>query len=105
MPTRSALKHEQLLQTAAGLFRQHGIRRVSVEEICRRAGISKATFYKHYANRGELAVAVFDQLVAPLRAQLDAELFGSQPFGERLQRLQDSPNPNVRPAGLAALRA
>ncbi len=47
-------KQREIRRTAARLFERYGVRRVSVEEICREAGCSKATFYKYFANKTEL---------------------------------------------------
>ena len=48
------MKREQLIQTAKDLFFRYGIKRVTVEEICKEAGVSKMTFYKHFKNKNEL---------------------------------------------------
>ncbi len=48
-------KRDQLIQTAEALFIKHGMRRITVEEICRQAGVSKPTFYKYFKNKEELA--------------------------------------------------
>jgi len=47
-------KHRQIIQTGQKLFFKHGIRRVTVEEICKEANVSKMTFYKHFKNKNEL---------------------------------------------------
>jgi len=47
-------KHRQIIQTGQKLFFKHGIKRVTVEEICREASVSKMTFYKHFKNKNEL---------------------------------------------------
>lgn len=44
-----------LLKSAKTLFWKYGIRKVSVEEICQEAGVSKMTFYRSYSNKGEIA--------------------------------------------------
>jgi AcrR family transcriptional regulator len=48
-----------ILSAAHTLFWKHGFRRVSVEEICTKAGISKMTFYRYFGNKIELAKTVF----------------------------------------------
>jgi AcrR family transcriptional regulator len=53
-------KYHQILQSARNLFWKYGLKRVSVEEICREAGVSKMTFYRFFPNKIELAKAVFD---------------------------------------------
>lgn len=51
-------KQAQILETGRNLFGKHGTRRVSVEEICREAGVSKMTFYRYYPNKNQLIKAV-----------------------------------------------
>ena len=47
-------KHRQIIQTGQRLFFKFGIKRVTVEEICKEANVSKMTFYKHFKNKNEL---------------------------------------------------
>lgn len=56
-------KYLKILATARDLFWKHGFRRVSVEEICKEAQVSKMTYYRFFPNKIELAKAVFDQVV------------------------------------------
>jgi AcrR family transcriptional regulator len=53
-------KYEEILSTARDLFWKHGFRRISIEEVCRKAGVSKMTFYRFFPNKLELARCVFD---------------------------------------------
>ena len=55
-------KHQQLLQTAKELFWKHGFKRVTIEEICQKANVSKMTFYRHFDNKLAIAKAVFDMV-------------------------------------------
>ena len=48
------MKRKQIIQTAKDLFFKYGIKRVTVEEICKEANVSKMTFYKHFKNKNEL---------------------------------------------------
>lgn len=56
-------KYVQLLAAARDLFWKHGFRRISIEEVCQKADVSKMTFYRFFANKIELAKAVFDKEV------------------------------------------
>lgn len=49
--------------TARELFWKYGFKRVSVEEICEKSGVSKMTFYRFFPNKLELAKAVFDEVI------------------------------------------
>lgn len=51
------------MSTAHDLFWKHGFKRVSIEEICKKAGVSKMTFYRFMPNKTALAKAVFDEVV------------------------------------------
>ena len=52
-------KFIEILTTAKELFWKHGFRRVSVEEICKKAEVSKMTFYRYFLNKTELAKTVY----------------------------------------------
>lgn len=56
-------KHDTILKASKELFWKHGFKRVSVEEICTKAGISKMTFYRYFPNKIELAKTVLDNLM------------------------------------------
>ena len=87
MPLAVPQKQALLLSTAEALFRLHGIRRVTVEEVCSKAGVSKVTFYKYFANRNALALAVLESMINHNYAETQALLHSDQPFGQRLQAL------------------
>ncbi|MCP4138262.1 MAG: TetR/AcrR family transcriptional regulator [bacterium] len=55
-------KYEQVMKTALKLFMRHGIRRITIEEICKEAGVSKMTFYKFFKNKNKLAIQVLESL-------------------------------------------
>ena len=52
-------KYHAILATGKDLFWKHGFRRVTIEEICRKAGVSKMTYYKFFPDKIELAKTVF----------------------------------------------
>jgi AcrR family transcriptional regulator len=58
---RLPLQRERILQAAAEEFAQRGYAGASSESISRRAGMSKATFYEHFANKEDCIVALFDR--------------------------------------------
>ena len=59
----SSKKCAQLIETAKELFFRHGVRRVTVEEICERAKVSKVTFYKYFTNKDELVKHISEDLI------------------------------------------
>ena len=71
-------KYQDIFRTAKELFWKYGIRRVSIEEICKEAGVSKMTFYKFFSNKKELAKTVMEVV-----------------FGEGLEKWEDVVNSNL----------
>ena len=41
---------------------RYGIKRITVEEICETAGVSKMTFYKHFKNKLDLAIFILNNI-------------------------------------------
>ena len=56
-------RETKILNSARMLFWKYGFRRVSVDEICLEAGVSKMTFYRYFENKAAIARAVFDLVV------------------------------------------
>ena len=51
-----------MIESARELFIEYGIQKVRVEEICKQAGISKATYYKHFSNKLDLVVSLIKDI-------------------------------------------
>lgn len=60
---KQSKKQLQLLGAARDLFWKFGFRRVTIEEICAKAAVSKMTFYKFFPDKISLAKAVFENEV------------------------------------------
>ncbi|KAA0110713.1 TetR/AcrR family transcriptional regulator [Mycolicibacterium sp. P1-5] len=52
---------EAILDAALVEFDQHGIRRVALDDVARRAGVSRTTIYRRFANKDDLVSAVMDR--------------------------------------------
>jgi AcrR family transcriptional regulator len=63
MTAKSIRQTARIMDTGQELFWKYGLKRVSVEEICKKAGISKMTFYRHFENKIELAKAIYDRII------------------------------------------
>jgi AcrR family transcriptional regulator len=79
------MKRKQLIQTAKELFFRYGIKRVTVEEICREANVSKMTFYKHFKNKNELVktwiTEMMEENLEKYRNLMESDL----PFKEKVK--------------------
>ena len=52
---------ERILETSYELFSQRGIRAVGVDELIERAGVAKASFYRHFPSKDDLVVAFLER--------------------------------------------
>lgn len=63
-----------ILDAAVVEFERHGFRRVALDDVARRAGVSRTTIYRRFSGRDELVAAVIDRENAVLFADIAAEL-------------------------------
>ncbi len=56
--SRSPEAHEKVVQAALALFAERGIEAASMDAIARESGVSKATIYKHWADKEALLLEV-----------------------------------------------
>lgn len=80
-------KQAELIAGARKLFRLHGGRRITVEEICRESGVSKMTYYKYFSNKWEMVKTVLDVMFEELMERYDAVKHGDMPFQEKVEKL------------------
>jgi AcrR family transcriptional regulator len=60
--TRSASAHKKVLQAAMELVAEHGIEATSMDAIARQSGVSKATIYKHWADKEALLLEMLAEV-------------------------------------------
>lgn len=85
---RSASTRDAVRGAAAEEFAQFGYRRSSMDGIARRAGVSRATLYLHWASKEELFRDVIETLHASaLEAMESAVADSSGPLAERWGRM------------------
>ena len=63
MPVEKNIKYQQLIKSAKRLFNTYGLKKISIEEICRDAEVSKMTFYKFFKNKYSIAEYIYNDLV------------------------------------------
>ncbi len=77
-------KQQDIISTGKDLFWKHGFKRVTVEEICREAGISKMTFYKYYPNKQALVMAILDGVMTEAIRKYREIMDSDVPFKEKV---------------------
>ncbi len=86
-PNTKSPKYHQILQTARNLFWKHGISRVTVDEICTEAAVSKMTFYRMFDNKIELAKTVLDHLFEESFQKYRKMMAQDIPFTEKIRQI------------------
>lgn len=78
-------KRQQVLETAQNLFMRYGIKRVTIEEICRVAGVSKMTFYKYFNNKNDIAIRVLDNIFTEGERRYNEIMAQDIPYSEKVK--------------------
>ena len=82
-------KLAQIVQTSRDLFWKYGIRRVTIEEICRESGVSKMTFYKHFKNKTEVVKVIIAKITTDAIEKYKAIMAQDIPFAEKISQSID----------------
>jgi TetR/AcrR family transcriptional repressor of mexJK operon len=81
-----AAKHERILEAATITFLERGFSRTSMDQVARRAGVSKVTVYTHFRNKETLFGAIIDGLAGKLVARIEALTVGDLAPGPALRQ-------------------
>jgi AcrR family transcriptional regulator len=79
-------KKQQITNTARYLFWKYGFRRVSIEEICKEADVSKMTFYKHFKNKVELVKYIIDLITGTAMKKYREIMDSDIPFYMKVEK-------------------
>ena len=60
-PAQARDARARLLDTAYELFSHRGVHSVGIDELIERAGVAKATFYRHFPSKDKLVLAFLEQ--------------------------------------------
>ncbi len=89
-------QRRRLFAAASKVFAEHGYNEATAEAIAREAGMSKATFYAHFANKEACIIALFD-------AAMDVVLTAMRAAGEASR--DADPRERTRASAAAFLQA
>jgi AcrR family transcriptional regulator len=86
LEVRLTVQRRRLFEAAAEVFARVGYADASAEAISREAGMSKATFYEHFANKEECLLALFDEAATEVtRALVNAPSDEATSYEERVR--------------------
>ncbi|NLO38403.1 MAG: TetR/AcrR family transcriptional regulator [Ruminiclostridium sp.] len=80
-------KFRKMIDTAKALFFKHGVKRVTIEEICEKAHVSKVTFYRYFTNKEDILRQIRDELMTTGFARYDEIIAGDMPFPEKIDEM------------------
>src|SRR5258708_3764529 len=82
-------KRDRILDAAQRLFVRYGVKRTSIDEVAREAGIAKGTVYLSFGSKAELFAAIADRLCANTLADARTIVLEATPLSERLVGILD----------------
>ncbi|GAA0361685.1 TetR/AcrR family transcriptional regulator [Bacillus horti] len=93
---------EIILHTAQGLFMEYGYEQVSLEQIARISGVTKASIYYYFPNKATLFTVAVTQMMVNIRRYTLLLLDRDAPLKERLQDIVEAylQRPHIDFAGL-----
>jgi AcrR family transcriptional regulator len=77
----------QILSTAEELFQRFGFKRITIEEICAKANVSKMTFYKYFPNKNELIKKILNSELKQIEQTIEGFEGKDIPFKEKISEL------------------
>lgn len=105
MGARSTLTREDWLRAGLELLKQRGAGAVTIERLTRRLGVTKGSFYHHFASRDELSRALLEEWERRLTGELIEASRHGRDFADRNRRLTRLGYETFDPALETAIRA
>ena len=82
-------KRDRILDAAQSLFVRYGVKRTSIDDVAREAGIAKGTVYLSFESKAALFAAIADRLCANTLADARRIILAATPLTERLVGMLD----------------
>ncbi|MCK5268074.1 MAG: TetR/AcrR family transcriptional regulator, partial [Spirochaetes bacterium] len=87
MDKKLSPKAEQLVKTTRELFKLYGVKRVSIEEICKESGVSKMTFYRYFPNKTAIVKHIVEGIFTDVWEISNKILETDLKFEEKMERV------------------
>ena len=82
-------KLREIMIASKKLFWKFGFKRVTIEEVCHEANVSKMTFYKHFKNKMELIKYLINHITDKAMKQYHEIMNSDIPFTEKVKKSID----------------
>ncbi len=83
-------KKEKIEHTARELFWKHGFKKVSIDEICKTAHVSRKTYYTYYSNKNAIVLAILESLANTMFEKYEALMNDeNKTFSQKIKEMMD----------------
>ncbi len=82
-------KKEQIEVKAKELFWKHGFKKVTIDEICKKANVSRKTFYTFYENKNALVLFILNETIENMKSENMKVFECDISFGEKMKIMLD----------------
>jgi AcrR family transcriptional regulator len=83
-PSKEELIRERVLRAAQLLFQQHGLHKVTMDDIARALGRGKSSLYYYYKSKDEIFLAVLDREIEEMLAEVEQAVALAPTMEEKL---------------------
>jgi AcrR family transcriptional regulator len=97
--TRSRTSKENIIKSASECFAKIGYGQTDVEEICKRANLTKGAFYYHFSSKQDLFLEILDQWINRVAAKIDFSRMKAENILETIMEIPDSFSPLFEEVG------
>ncbi len=80
-------KKQQIEQKAKELFWKYGFKKVTIEEICKKAAVSRKTFYTFYENKSALVIFLLQQMTDAKITEYKDIINENSTFSDKLEKM------------------
>ena len=87
MTSMKLTKKEQIEHKAKELFWKHGFKKVTIDEICRKANVSRKSFYTFYENKTALVLFLLKEMTEEAFGTTRKIIAGEDSFTEKLEKM------------------
>ncbi len=82
--------YKSIIENAAKeLFCKYGFKRISIEDVCKKAGISRKTFYVYYDNKMDLLIFILENINNNILKYIDSVIQMDLPFVEKMIKISE----------------
>jgi AcrR family transcriptional regulator len=78
-------KKQKIEHIAKELFFKHGFKKVTIDEICKKAHVSRKTYYTFYENKIALVLFIIDEISSDTIRKFTSVINGEGTFAEKLE--------------------